>query len=312
MIKKSATRAVGLFLTLAVVFTVCGWRPFQAPVTILTTPEGASVYAEDGAKLLGTTPYKTYIFHADKHFVVKKEGFFDEKVTLSFKSMEYARVELKRRPVITLTTTPADVKIYENGTLFTIAPMTKEFINARTFELRKEGYYNKTVELSAASDPQTTVQLTPLPVITIKATPATAAICMVGKSEALGEGSVSLTIEQKTGFEVKADRYYSKTINLEAKTQTANVTLEAMPYVTIASEPAGANVTIAEKSIGTTPVERLVEKATTVTLSLDGYITQTVTLNSSDLNPVITLEKVPPPPEPEPEPVETNATPAAL
>ncbi len=358
MINKSLSRILGLFLIPALILSACGWLPFTAPVTISTTPDGAEVYKEGGAELLGTTPFKTHIFLFKKNLEIKKEKFYTEKITLTSQTMEKIQValrptpvlvytkidaeiyeadatnpfgktpinvevnsaprtcilkrvdyfdkeitigletktpivtQLKRRPIVTLTTAPAGVGIYENDKLLATSTLREEISVPRTFELRKKDYYSKTLNLTPTSDPEMDVTLEPLPIITIQTDPADATVYLVGDSKPLGTAPLTLTIKQATGFEARADRHYSKTITVQPKTQTASIELQAMPYVTISSNPSGAAVTLGGKAIGTTPVEQLIEKPTTAELALEGYQTQTVTLSGKETTPVIKLEKM--------------------
>lgn len=359
MKKQCVSRLVSLFFVLALISTTCGWIPFTAPFTIHSVPEGAAVYRAGGTTPVGTTPYKSHIFHFERTYEVRMDGFFNEPVLVDYNAAEdifvklralpvllytkpdadvYAAgsdtplgntpldmdvyhedrtytlkakdyydkeitiglatktpmvIELDRRPIITLTTVPEGTEIYENDTLFATGTMTEEILTNRTFELRKEGYFKKTVELTSTSPYEMSVELVPLPVITIQSVPEGATVYMVGDDKPLGKAPLKLTIEKATSFEVKADRYYPETFTVEPKTQTAKAMLNAMPYVTLTSAPAGAEVYLDGKLLGTTPLEQLIEKETTYEIRQEGYLPQTVTLNGKDAQPVITLKTVP-------------------
>ena len=306
MIKKSVLQILRLILALAVVFTVAGWLPFHAHVIINSSPQGASIYKAGESDVLGVTPYKTHILNSKKMFDVRKEGFLDAQVTIDHDSAEHVLVKLTARPILLYSKPVAD--IYEADAAKPLGKTPREmnvYVDDQSYTLKADGYYDKDVILGLGSKDPLVVELEAKPVITIQTSPADAEIYMVGNDEPLATGTLTLILEEKAGFEIKADRYYSETINLEPETQTLDITLKAMPYVMIDSKPAGATVSIDGKTVGKAPVEQLIEKATTAELSLDGYVTQTVTLDGADLSPVITLEKVPPPPEP----AETNAAP---
>ncbi|MBI9021384.1 MAG: PEGA domain-containing protein [Verrucomicrobia bacterium] len=359
MKNKYVSRLVGLFFVLALISTTCGWIPFTAPFTIHSVPEGAAVYKTGGTTPVGTTPYKSHIFHLERTYEVRMDGFFNEPVlvdynaakdiyvklralpvllytkpdadvyaagsdtplgntplemdvyhedrTYTLKAKDYYDkeitiglatetpmvLELERRPIISLTTVPEGTEIYENDALCATSTMTEEILTNRTFELRKEGYFKKTVELTSSSPYEMTVELIPLPVISIQSVPDGATVYLVGDDKPLGNAPLSLTIEKATRFEVRADRYYPETFTVEPKTQTAKAMLNAMPYVTITSDPAGAEVYLAGKLLGTTPLEQLIEKETAYEIRQEGYLPQTVTLTGKDAQPVITLETVP-------------------
>lgn len=283
------------------------------PVLVYTKPS-AELYDADSGELIGKTPMDvTVLMDTNRNCVIRKKDYFDQEVIVGLETENPQIFELKHRPLMTMSAAQSGVEIYENGSYLSKAPTTEEIGKTRTFEFRKEGYYPKTVSVTPAQTHQQSykmeVELKPLPVIEIEATPADAEIYMAGDSKPLGKGSVKVKIADKTSFTVKADRYYDESFTVEAKSQRADVKLEAMPYVTITSSPSGAKVTMNGKSIGTTPVEQLIEKPVSVKLTKDGYLPKTVTLNSSNLKPMITLEEEPPPPPPEPE---TNIAPVVV
>ena len=259
------------------------------PVIVYATPD-AEIYAAGSVEPLGTTPIEVTVYHEDRTYTLKSKDCYDKEITIGLATQSPLSLELDRLPVITLTAGDG-VKIYENDKLFATTTMTEEILTPRTFELRKEGFYSKIIELTSTSPTQMDVQLVPLPVVTIKTVPADAAIYLVGKNTPLGKGALTLTIEQATRFEVKADRYYSETFTADPKTHTTEVTLDAMPYVTITSTPAGADVLLDGTVLGATPLEQLIEKETTYEIRQTGYQSKTVTLNGKDAQPTITLDK---------------------
>ena len=253
------------------------------PVLVYTKP-GADLYAAGAEEPFGKTPFEVDVYHEDRTYTLKSKDYYDQEITIGLSTKNPMVLELERRPIITLTVADG-VEIYENDELFATTTMTEEILTNRTFELRKKGFYSKTIELTSTSPYEMDVELVPLPVITIKTTPADAAIYLVGKKEALGKGDLTLTIEQATRFEVKADRYYSETFTAEPKSQLAEVT--------ITSDPAGAEVYLDGKLLGTTPLEQLIEKETTYELRQEGYLPQSITLNGKDAQPVIAMEIMP-------------------
>jgi len=260
------------------------------PVLVYTKP-GADIYAAGAEEPFGKTPFEVDVYHTDRTYTLKSKDYYDQEITIGLTTKTPMVLELDRRPIITLTAADG-VEIYENNELFATTTMTEEILTNRTFELRKEGFYSKTIELTSTSPYDIDVDLVPLPIITITTLPSDATIYLVGKDEPLGKGALVLTIEQATSFEVKADRYYAETFTAEPKTQTAEVKLDAMPYVTITSDPAGAEVYLDGKLLGVTPLEQLIEKETTYELRRDGYQSQTVTLNGKDAQPVVTMGTV--------------------
>ena len=260
------------------------------PVLVRSEP-AADIYELDGVAPIGITPLEVAVKLEPRTCILMAKDHFDKKITIGLETESPMVVELERRPIVTLTTIPAGVDIYENERHLGTSTLREEINTPRQFELRKEGYYSKTLNLTSASPAEMSVELTPLPIITIETEPEGAAVYLLGSDTSLGDAPLTLTIEKSTAFEVRMDRYYPQTFTVKATTQTNSVTLSAMPYVTIGSDPAGAQVILNGTPIGTTPVEQLIEKPATAELRLDGYQIQTVTLSGSDLSPVITLKK---------------------
>jgi hypothetical protein len=110
----------------------------------------------------------------------------------------------------------------------------------------------------------------------------------------LGKGTAKLSVGESTTLDIFANRYYPQRIVLTPESvEKVSVKLKAMPYVMIDSQPSGAEVLIDGKSIGTTPVEQLVEKSTFIELSKEGYISQSATLTGTDATVTLTLEEIP-------------------
>jgi hypothetical protein len=329
-----------------------------APVTVETSPSGATVYSADGQTELGATPYKTQEWFSKKDVIVKKDRYFDEPVmmnhntekgvfiqlrptpvsvcstpqaeiypagsdtpigitpmlvpvgaapasyilkcvdyydktiTVSATSSDPMVAELARRPIVAISAEPAGVEVYENDQCLGTAPLRIEVLSPRTIELRKDGYFTKKGTLSGAPPYEVHSALRPFPVITVSAEPADAQISC--DSKLLGKGTAKLSVGESTTLDIFANRYYPQRIVLTPESaEKVSVKLKAMPYVMIDSQPSGAEVLIDGKSIGTTPVEQLVEKSTVIELSKEGYVSKSATLTGADAAVTLTLEEIP-------------------
>lgn len=269
------------------------------PVLVYTVP-AADVVDANGSVIASGGISEIDVLEEEKTYTVSAKGHYDEQVTIGLGTETPQIIELKHRPLITLSAVQSGVEVFENGSSIGKAPVTEEVENSRTFEFRKDGFFKKSVTLTAAQTHKMNyaarVKLEPLPVITIKAEPSSAKILMTGKSAPVGIGSAEVMIEKETAFEVKAGRYYAKSVTADLRTQTLNVSLDAMPYVNIKSSPSGASVKVNGKPVGTTPVEQLVESPVRVEVTKDGYTPQTVSVSGNKTTEMITLKEVPPPP----------------
>ena len=262
------------------------------PVIVHSTPE-AEIYAAGSENALGKTPLRLAVYEEERTYTLKAADFYDKEVKIGLDSPDPLFVELERRPIVTISASPAGVEVYENGTKIGAAPVREEILTSRTFELRKSGYFTEKLTLKGAPPYETSVELKPFPVITVTATPAGAQIHRAGGL--IGKDSVSLAVGEKTVLDVRADRFYPQSVTLTPESPAqVNVELKAMPYVMIHSEPAGAEVFIEGKSVGTAPVEQLIEKDTVIEVRKEGFITKTATLTGADKQITVLLEEVPP------------------
>jgi len=359
--------SIGLFFVLSLILAICSC----APVTIDTTPTGATVYSADGQTQLGNTPFNTSVFVGDKNFAIRKDRYIDDTVKLNFESprkvdltlrpmpvLVYSKpdadiylddstnligrtpmklqvsvknktytlkaadyydqnitiglettdplvVKLARRPIVTVSAVPTEVEFYENGQLIGTSSVREEILTSRTFELRKPGYFTKRITLESAPPYEMAIELKPFPIVTVTTVPGGAQIYRADK--VIGKAPVKFAVGEKTTLEVRADRYYPQSITLTPESPAqVDIALKAMPYVTVISSPAGAEVFVGDKSIGVTPVEQLIEKNTVVELRKEGFVTKTATLTGADKQVTVTLEAVPAAPAPAIQPVETK------
>jgi hypothetical protein len=277
------------------------------PVLVRSSPE-ADIYAAGSDKPIARTPSKIEVGDKDATYTLKAADYYDQEISVGLASPDPLVVKLARRPIVTLSAEPAGVEVYENNKLLGTTPLRVEILISRTFELRKDGYFKQAGTLTGAPPYEVSIKLRPFPMITVTATPSDAQIYRAGAL--LGKTTAKLAVGGPVTLEVRADRFYAQNVALTPDSSAQiNVALKAMPYVTIKSEPAGADVLINGKSVGTTPVEQLIEKETVVELHKAGFITKTATLTGADKQVSVTLEAVPPPVV-EPAPA-TNAPAAA-
>jgi hypothetical protein len=177
-------------------------------------------YASNSDKPLGTTPFEVPVYQEPRAYTLRADEYYEKEVTIGMGTENPVVIELDRRPIITLTVGDG-VEIYENDKLVATGSMTEEIREPRTFELRKEGYYTKIIELTSSSDPEISTELIPLPIIEIKSDPAGAEVFVKDTTKSLGTTPLKLTIEKATSFEVKLDRYYTEEFTVEAKSQLA-------------------------------------------------------------------------------------------
>ena len=248
---------------------------------------------------------KLQVSDKNKTYTLKTADYYDQNITIGLETTDPLVVKLARRPIVTVSASPAEVEFYENGKLIGTSSVREEILTSRTFELRKLGYFTKRVTLDGAPPYEMAVELKPFPIVTVTTTPAGAQIYRADK--VIGKAPAKFAVGEKTTLEIRADRYYPQSITLTPESPAqVDIALKTMPYVTVISSPAGAEVFVGDKSIGVTPVEQLIEKNTVVELRKEGFVTKTATLTGADKQVTVTLEAVPATPPPVVQPVEAK------
>jgi hypothetical protein len=268
------------------------------PVLVYSNPD-ADIYAAGSDTPVARTPSKIKVGDKAATYTLKAADYYDQEISVGLDSPDPLVVKLVRRPFVTISAKPEGVEVYENNKRIGTTPIRVEISAKRTFELRKDGYFKQVGTLTGAPPYEISVKLRPFPMITVTATPADAQIYRAGAL--LGTTTAKLAVGEPITLEVRADRFYAQNVTLKPDSSAqVNVALKAMPYVTIKSEPSGADVLVNGKSVGVTPVEQLIEKETVVELRKEGFVTKTATLTGADKQVSVTLEAVPPPPVVEP------------
>lgn len=263
------------------------------PVLVYSKPD-AEIYMADSQTSVGRTPLKMEVSDKNCTYTLKTADYYDQNITIGLETTDPLVVKMVRRPIVTLSAAQDGVDVYENDKLIGAAPVRQEILTNRTFELRKPGYFTKNITLSGAPPYEIAVDLKPFPVITVSATPVSAQVYRADRL--MGKTPIKFAVGEKTVLEVRADRYYPQNIILTPESPAqVDMTLKAMPYVMINSQPAGAEIFIAGKSMGCTPVELLIEKDTVIELRKEGFVSKPATLTGADKQVNIALE-VPPPP----------------
>lgn len=261
-------------------------------VTLYSKPT-ANVYSTGSAAPIGRTPVRIQVTEEAQAYTLKLANHSDKVITVDLDSQDLIRTELELLPIVNLSTDPKDADIYEKGKKLGTAPLKTEIRTSRTFEIKKDGYFTKEITLKEVPPFEVSVKLDAFPLIKVETTPAKAEIQIDNQKRT---APVQLAVGSKTTLNVSAPRYYPQTVTISPKSeQVVRVNLKAMPYVTIKSQTAGAQVYLNNKLLGNTPIEQLVEKETVVELRAEGYVTKTLTLTGSDKTVEASLEKVPEP-----------------
>ncbi|MCU0858481.1 MAG: hypothetical protein MUC65_08785 [Pontiellaceae bacterium] len=273
-----------------------------APITIRTAPGKADVYKHDGTTRLGTTPYYTSIIKRGKAFVIRKDGYEENKVTIYADSPRYVDIRLPRIEPTVLGSQPPGATVYEadGERLIGKTPfMTDVTESDQSYKLKLHGFYDQDVQVTLESPSSMVVPMNPRPInVTLNSTPAGAEVYKTGDRIPLGRTPLKTEVSAQTMYELKADKYYPAAVVLSTQSGTeTNVSLQRMPYITINSLPEGAELYLEgsrEKSLGTTPITRLIESPVFFELRKTGYDAEPFTLSADSPSSVtVELKEIP-------------------
>ncbi|MFA5689213.1 MAG: PEGA domain-containing protein [Kiritimatiellales bacterium] len=275
------------------------------PIMVTSEPSGAKISCDSLS--YGKTPNKIMPKNTDRIFTFKADGYYDKEVVIGADSPHPLHVVMQKLPILAITSAGAD--IFENGAKIGTGAISVEIDKTRTFEFRKAGFFSETRTVSAVPPYQLNVDLKAFPMITVDSVPPAAKIFRDGTQT--GTAPMQFTVDKEITVELRADRYYPQTVTLTpASTAKTVVTLNPMPYATVNAVLADAQVFVDGKSLGTAPVEILTEKAVTVEIRKDGFISKTATVPAGGKSISVTLEPEPKIKEPAVEPVTAPAAPA--
>lgn len=286
-------KSAGVFAVLMIVLLACSC----APVTIRTAPDKAEVYNQGGQSQLGVTPYYTTIIKKEKFFTLRKDGYEENNVTVEADSPRYIDIRMARLEPTVLESQPPGAEVYdETGTrLLGKTPFVADAAEFdQNYKLKLSGFYEKAVQVTMESPASLVASMDPMPKkVTLNSTPTGAAVYLVGDRNPLGQTPMTTLVEEQTVYELKADKYYPATIILSSQSDPeTSVTLKPMPYITIESEPTGAELYTEGSrgnNLGITPVTRLIEDPVSFELRKEGYDPTPFVL-SSDAPPTVTIQ----------------------
>lgn len=293
---KKGSASVFSVLTIALLVCSC------APVTIRTVPNKADVFDQDGKTRVGTSPHLTTIVRQEKAFVLRKEGYLDNHVTVSSDSSRYVDVRMVRAEPTVLKSQPPGAIVFDAtgdrliGKTPFVTDVSKEDL---TYKLCLNGFYDKEVFVSLESPSTMVIPLDPKPTqITLNSVPSGAEVYKTGDRAPLGRTPLSTVVSAQTLYELRADKHYPATVVLSTQSEPkTTVSLQPMPYITIKSLPEGAELYLEGsrgKSIGTTPVTRLIESPVSFELRKEGYDAEPFTLSAEAPSTVtIQLKEIP-------------------
>ena len=107
-------------------------------------------------------------------------------------------------------------------------PYTELIKEVRAFEIRKAGYYPKTVTVSPESPSDIFVKLEPIPIKRIVTSPEGAIVARIGQNEVLGMAPINILAGSERLIEISLDGYAKRVIGIGPDSPD-EITIELQP-----------------------------------------------------------------------------------
>ncbi len=195
---------------------------------ILFTSEQGSVQIYDrvAGERIGITPIRLNL-EAGSALEYRMAGFKPKYDLISRNAPLRINIELEPLTRVTFTG-PAGASIYRAGGIEKIGdvPVTLEVTGDTLYEIKKEGYYERTVALAPGSPSRMNVELEKIPYKTIVTEPTGAEVYRLGGHEKLGLTPYTTVIKEERVFEIKKEGYRTSLIGMgPTSAENLNVSL---------------------------------------------------------------------------------------
>jgi hypothetical protein len=241
-------------------------------ILLLSEPDRVELHVE-GVGLIGRTPYRLDYDKPYRTFQVKAPGYATQSFTIPDDPEDHVLINMERDDLVTVVSKPGNAEVFDaSGNLLGSTPLAIDAAYKKAYELRKEGYYSTEFSVDENSASPMVVKLEREPIIIVYSAPEGALV--VHRGVTLGQTPYRQLVNEDMEIEIKAERYYPKTITIAPDSpKQVSIELVPKPFVTINSEPAGGQLyrSGGVELLGTTPVEILIEKDTALEVHKPGY-----------------------------------------
>ena len=254
-----------------------------------TFPGGATITRMVDRAKRGVTPCNLRI-SVPETVVVKLDGF--EPVELDL--VPNQRYELELVPTrgfksayykkVAFTSDIGLVEIYDRlaGEVIGTTPVQLNIEAGSELEYRRAGYKPRTDLISRRAPLRIHIELDPLTVVTLTAEPGTQ-VYRAGGIERIGEVPFTVEVGQSTLFELKKEGYYDFSIAVApGSPKKLAVALKKIPYKTIVTEPAGAEIYRLGgfEKLGVSPYTTVVDSERTFEIKKTGFKSEVIGMGS--------------------------------
>ena len=197
-------------------------------VYFLTTPSGAEISDRSVGDIISKTP-SLVSAQEGTEFEFNLKGYQPSFYMINKRSPDRVFVELIPVPQVTIDSLfGAEIFGAAGGEKLGEVPYTELIKEVRAFEIRKSGYYPKTVTVSAESPSDIFVKLEPIPIKRIVTSPEGAIVARIGQNEVLGIAPINILAGSERLIEISLDGYAKRVIGIGPDSPD-EITIELQP-----------------------------------------------------------------------------------
>lgn len=188
------------------------------------------IYDRIAGERIGITPVRLRV-EAGAALEYRLTGHKSEFDLISRNAPHRVLIELQALTRVTLEG-PAGAAVYREGGIEKIGslPFRVEVEGNALYEIKKEGYYDRSVAIAPSSPSRLTVELKEIPYKTIFSDPPGAEVYRLGGLEKLGTAPFKVIVEEERVFEIKKKGYRSSVIGMgPTSSSTLTVPLSPVP-----------------------------------------------------------------------------------
>ena len=197
-------------------------------VYFLTTPSGAEISDRSVGDIISKTP-SLVSAQEGTEFEFNLKGYQPSFYMINKRSPDRVFVELIPVPQVTIDSLfGAEIFGAAGGEKLGEVPYTELIKEVRAFEIRKAGYYPKTVTVSPESPSDIFVKLEPIPIKRIVTSPEGAIVARIGQNEILGMAPINILAGSERLIEISLDGYAKRVIGIGPDSPD-EITIELQP-----------------------------------------------------------------------------------
>ena len=183
-------------------------------VFFVTTPEGAEISDRSVGDVISKTPALVSAQEGTE-FEFNMRGYQPSFYMINKRSPDRVFVDLIPVPRVTIDSLfGSEIFGAAGGEKLGEVPYTELIKEVRAFEVRKSGYYPKTVTLSPDSPSEIFVKLEAIPLKRIVTIPDGATVARIGQTEILGIAPINILAGSERLIEISYDGYARRVIGI--------------------------------------------------------------------------------------------------